>query len=74
MAPLLYGIQEEFLDEVNFIYLDIDDPAVGVFKRELGFRVEPHFFLLDAQGKVLRQWVGYVSIETLRIALENAIN
>lgn len=74
MAPLIHGIEEEFSIEVNFIYLDIDDPAVGVFKRELGFRVEPHFFLLDGNGKVLQQWVGYVSIDTLRNALENALN
>jgi len=74
MAPLIHGIEQEFSSEVNFIYLDIDDPAVKVFKRELGFRVEPHFFLLDGKGKVLQQWVGYVSVDTLRKALENALN
>jgi thioredoxin-related protein len=35
--------------------------------------VEPHFFLLDAHGKVLQQWVGYVTVEQFRQALDAAL-
>lgn len=74
MAPLIQGIENEYRDRVNFVFLDIDNPATEYFKRELGFRMEPHFFLLDAQGRILRQWVGYVSVDVLRDALEAALN
>lgn len=74
MAPLIQGIENEYRERVNFIYLDIDDPATNYFKRELGFRMEPHFFLLDAQGRILQQWVGYVSVTVLRQALDAALS
>lgn len=74
MAPLIQGIENEYGERVNFVYLDIDDPATDYFKRELGFRMEPHFFLLDAQGRILRQWVGYVSVSALREALDSALS
>ena len=38
-----------------FVYLDIDDPATTAFKQELGYFVQPNFFLLDGQGNVLKQ-------------------
>jgi thiol-disulfide isomerase/thioredoxin len=73
MAPLVRGLEEAYASEVNFVYLDIDDPAVATFERELRFRLEPHFFLLDAQGRVLRQWQGYVTTETLQSAIDDAL-
>jgi thiol-disulfide isomerase/thioredoxin len=73
MAPLVQGLQREYVGKVNFVYLDIDDPANKSFKRQLRFTREPHFFLVDAQGKVLRQWVGYVSLAQLRLALDAAL-
>lgn len=73
MAPTLHNLEVEFGSQVNFIYLDIDDPAVGSLKKMLGFRLEPHFFLLDGGGKILRQWTGYVSYQELADALNVAL-
>jgi thiol-disulfide isomerase/thioredoxin len=73
MAPLLLGLKREYRDRVNFIYLDIDNPANITFKRQLGFRMEPQFFLLDPQGKILKQWIGYVTVEQLRMAFDTAL-
>jgi len=73
MAPVVQGIEKEYTGQVNFIYLDIDDPATDLFKQQLHYRVEPHFFLVDAQGKVLQQWVGYVTVEQFRQALDAAL-
>jgi len=73
MAPLVQALEEAYAGEVNFIYLDIDDPDVTTFERELRFRLEPHFFLLDGQGRVLRQWVGYVTTAELQAAIEDAL-
>ena len=73
MAPVVHGIEKEYTGRVGFVFLDIDDPATDIFKQQLHYRVEPHFFLLDAHGKVLQQWVGYVTVEQFRQALDSAV-
>ena len=73
MAPVVQGIENEYTGRVGFVFLDIDDPATDIFKQQLHYRMEPHFFLLDANGKVLQQWVGYVTVEQFRQALDSAV-
>jgi len=73
MAPIVKGIEKEYCDRVNFIYLDIDNPLTASLKQALHYRSEPHFFIVDSKGKVLREWVGYVSVEQLREAIEAAL-
>jgi thiol-disulfide isomerase/thioredoxin len=73
MAPVVQQIEQEYRGKANFVYLDVDDPATKDFQRQLGFRIEPQFFLLDAQGRVLRQWVGYVTLDQFRQALNAAL-
>lgn len=74
MAPLIQQISAEYRGTIGFVYLDIDDPLNKPFKDQLHYRVEPHFFLLDGQGKVLYQWVGYITADALRRALDNALD
>jgi len=38
----------------------IDDPKTRSFKQALGYRVQPHFFLLDANGRTVKEWLGFV--------------
>jgi thiol-disulfide isomerase/thioredoxin len=73
MAPIVQGVEKEYSGRVNLVYLDIDDPDTDFFKQQLHYRSEPHFFLLDARGKVLRQWVGYVTVEQFRQSLDAAV-
>lgn len=74
MAPLVHAVQEQFENRVAFVYLDVDDPAAGHFKEELGYMSQPEFFLVDPQGVVIEHWRGYVRIEELVHALETSIN
>ena len=74
MAPIVHGLEERYNEQIGFIYLDIDDPANTILKRELGFRMEPHFFLLDPGGWVLKQWSGYVTVEDFSKAFEAALD
>jgi len=68
----VHGLEAEWGGEVDFVYLDIDDPATEPFKRQLGYRVQPHMFLLNGDGLVLQQWLGFVDAVTLEAALEQA--
>lgn len=63
MAPMVHGLEAQYAGEINFVYLDIDDPANQPVKREFGFNYQPEFYLLDGQGNVLQKWVGSVSQE-----------
>ena len=68
----MHGLEAEWGGQVDFVYLDIDDSASEPFKRKLGYRVQPHMFLLDGSGLILQQWLGYVDAATLEAALEQA--
>lgn len=73
MAPIVHGLEAEYDQRVQFVYLDIDDPQTDPFKRDLGFRYQPHFFLLDPQGEIITQWVGPVSVDPFREAFDSAL-
>ena len=70
----MHGLEQQYGSQVNFVYLDIDDPATESFRRQLGFRVQPQLFLLDKDGAVIQQWLGLVSREELEAALQQAVS
>lgn len=65
----MHGLEAEYNEQVNFVYLDIDDPANDGYKQALGYRYQPHILLLDGEGNVLNQWVGPVSRQDLESAI-----
>jgi hypothetical protein len=70
MAPIVHGLESEYYGQINFVYLDVDDPANASFKKTLGYKYQPHFMLIDGEGRVLQQWLGPVSAEDLRTAFD----
>ncbi len=68
MAPIVHGLEVEYAGEINFVYLDIDDPGNEQFKKELGFRYQPHFLLIDGDGNIIQQWLGPVEADQFREA------
>ena len=66
----MHGLESQYADRMNFVYLDIDDPANDSFKEALGYRYQPHIFLLNADGQVLNEWVGPVTEQALVEAFE----
>jgi hypothetical protein len=63
MAPMVHGLEAEYSGRIKFSYLDADDPNTDAFQRTLGFNYQPEFYLLDADGNVLKKFVGFVSQE-----------
>ena len=66
MAPMVHGLEAEYSDKIKFSYLDADDPNTDAFQRTLGFNYQPEFYLLDAQGNVLKKWIGNTSEEDFK--------
>ena len=50
MAPVVHGLEAEYTDRMNFVYLDVDDPNTQELQNALGRRAQPEFYLLDADG------------------------
>jgi thiol-disulfide isomerase/thioredoxin len=73
MAPLMHTLETDYAGKINFVYLDIDDPAVSQFQKDLGFKLQPQFFLVNAKGEILKQWSGTVSEADFRAALDAAL-
>jgi hypothetical protein len=69
----VHGLESTWSDRITFIYLDIDDPRTSGFKSTLGYIYQPHLFLLDEDGALLEQWVGYVEGSTLEAAFRDAV-
>lgn len=73
IAPTVHGLENLYGDQINFVYLDRDDPGTFQFQEQLGYIYQPHFFLLDEGGAVIGQWRGYVDGLILQQALVDAI-
>lgn len=71
MAPIVHGLESEYSQQVNFVYLDITDPANDEFLKSFGFRVTPHFFLLDESGELIQQWIGPITADDLRTSFDS---
>ena len=73
MAPVVHGLESQYCSEVTFSYLDIDDNGTFAFKEALGYVYQPHIFLLDPEGNIITQWVGYVDEAELETAILDAL-
>ncbi|MCG3206863.1 MAG: hypothetical protein FOGNACKC_00462 [Anaerolineae bacterium] len=73
MAPVVHGLEELYGEQINFAYLDVDDPATLEFRQTLGRRAQPEFYLLDAEGNVLQQWFGSVPPAEFQAAFAEAL-
>jgi thioredoxin-related protein len=69
----VHGLERDWKGQIHFVYLDIDDPQTEPFKRALGYQYQPHLLLLDPEGNVLQQWVGYVTQDQLTAAFEAVV-
>ncbi len=60
MAPVVHGLEAQYFGQIEFSYLDIDDPLVEPFKQQFSFRYQPMFVLLDGNGTPVKTWLGAV--------------
>jgi thiol-disulfide isomerase/thioredoxin len=67
IAPVVLGIEDQYGNQMNFIYLDIDDEETRSLQTKLNYTLigRPRVYLIDGQGVILRDWTGYVAFEEL---------
>ena len=73
MKPIVDGLENEYGDRIEFVYLNIDDPETTAAKEKYGYRVQPHFFLVDAEGEVVGEWLGPVSRDAFVSAFQDVL-
>jgi len=73
MRPTVHQLEADYWGKLDFVYLDIDNPANSDAKEEYGFVAQPLFVLLDSGGNELQRWYGVVSEEDFRAAFDAAV-
>lgn len=75
MTPIVHGLENEFQDQVAFVYLNALDSAEGQRTFEaLNLPGHPSFMLFTPDGVEVYRSFGIVEAEALRAAVENALN
>ncbi|MCA9952259.1 MAG: thioredoxin family protein [Anaerolineales bacterium] len=74
MKPIVHGLENIYPEQVDFVYLNIDDPATDEAKQKYGFRYQPHFLLIDENGEVVQEWIGSVNQGDFRVAIDTILS
>ena len=53
MAPVVHGLENKYSEYMNFVYLDIDDPATSDFQTQLDYNRawRPYILFLNSGGE-----------------------
>lgn len=71
MKPIVHGLEAEYWGEIDFVYLDIDDPANQEVMRRYKFTSQPLLVLVEPDGTEVARWFGYVSEDEFKQALDD---
>jgi heat shock protein HspQ len=74
MKPVVNSLSTTYNNQIDFVYLDIDDPNNNEAKEKYGYRYQPHFFIVNEKEEVQQEWVGYVTEETFTAALDDFLS
>jgi hypothetical protein len=64
------GLEAQYGDRIDFVHLNVADPAVRPVMQAYGFSGTPHFFLRAADGTVVWSQQGVVAEEEFVRQLE----
>lgn len=73
MQPIVYGLEKEYGEQIAFERLDIDDLDTADARVRYQFRYQPHFILLDAEGNIVQEWLGYNSANVFEEAFADLL-
>jgi thioredoxin-related protein len=73
MQPIVHGLEATYGDQIEFVYVNIDDPESDRLKQQYGFRYQPHFVLVDGNGEIVEQWLGYTDAAFFEQTFDNLL-
>ena len=74
MAPVVHGLEQKYLSQIEFIYLDAVDSSTSELRSILNYRSYPTFILLDGEGNEVKRWVGRVEQSDFIVVLTTVKN
>ena len=74
MEPIVHGLEEQYGNEIDFVYVNVDDPETRDIQEELGRRGQPHFVLVGGDGEIVTQWFGTVESTAFEEAFQAVLN
>lgn len=73
MEPILQRLKARYGDRVDFIRVNVDDPASAAKKAEFHVWAIPTYVLLDRDDNQVGGWIGVTSEDKLISAIENVL-
>ncbi len=69
----MYRLQKRFAEQIDFINLNVDNPAVKATRLSFGMRNRSHYVLIDADQNIVAQWFGPIEDEAMVADIEEAL-
>lgn len=63
------GLQAQFGEEIEFIVLNIDDPATLPLRQQYNMVQRTNYVLVNARGEVVQRWFGALNEDEVARAL-----
>lgn len=63
------GLQAQFGEQIEFIVLDIDDPATLPLRQQYNMVQRTNYVLVNARGEVVQRWFGSLNEDEVARAL-----
>jgi hypothetical protein len=73
MRPIVHGLEAEYGNCIDFVYLDIDDPTTADAKSKYKFLAQPLLILEDGSGNELWRKFGRIDRAALEAELVSAL-
>lgn len=70
MLPIVHGLEAEYWEQIDFVYLDHLDRANRPVMEEYGFRWRPQYIFIEPDGTEIRRWLGFVGSDEFREAFD----
>lgn len=70
LRPTLYELEEAYTGQVDFIFLDSDNPANQSVKERFRYVAHPHTLLIAPDGSIIHQWYGHNSEADFRAEID----
>jgi hypothetical protein len=63
LAPVVNGLRKTYGKRIKFVRVNIHDPKTTELQTQLGFMTTPEFFLIDPEGRVVKQWAEDITVD-----------
>ena len=68
------GLEAKYGDQIEFIYLNVDDPGTLPMRQQYDVVARSQYVLVDANGEIVQKWFGYINEETISQVIDEHLN